>query len=311
MSDQSPVGGSPATGQLLRSPHIAAFMAIFFIGINFVIVRAVYEQYPPSVLSLWRWGGAAVLLLCFTWRGVIAEWPMIRRNFWIYVLMAFLMPISGALASFVAMEWTVAVNGAIIQSLIPALVIVIAWMVGLEKVGGRQMVGLILALIGVGGIVTRADLAVLTGLDFNIGDLILLASSFGLAAYTVMYKCIKEKPSPTVFLTVLCGLGGLMHLPFLFYELAIGTPMPFNLETSLSMAYVAVFPSLIAILLFNYGIDRLGPSRAAAYHYFLAPITAAAAFLFIGEKLLWYHGVGTALIFAGVFLASGSKQKDT
>jgi drug/metabolite transporter (DMT)-like permease len=309
MSDQPTGGGAQPIGQLLRSPHIAAFMAIFFIGINFVIVRGVYEQYPPSVLSLWRWGGAAVLLLCFTWRGVIAEWPMIRRNFGIYALMAFLMPISGALASFVAMEWTVAVNGAIIQSLIPALVILIAWVVGLEKVGGRQMLGLLFALIGVGGIVTRADLGVLTSLDFNIGDLILLASSFGLAAYTVMYKCLKEKPAPTVFLTVLCGLGGLFHLPFLFYELSIGTPMPFNLETSLSMAYVAVFPSLIAILLFNYGIDKLGPSRAAAYHYFLAPVTAAAAFLFIGEKLLWYHGVGTALIFGGVFLASKAKDR--
>ena len=299
---------SPSSG-LLRSPHLAAFMAMFFIGINFVIVRGVYEQYPPSVLSLWRWGGAAVLLLCFTWRGVIAEWPMIRRNFWTYALMAFLMPISGALASFVAMEWTVAVNGAIIQSLIPALVILIAWMAGLESIGGRQMAGLALALTGVFGIVAQADINILINLDFNIGDLILLGSGFGLAAYTVMYKCLKEKPAPTVFLTVLCGLGGLFHVPFLFYELSIGTPMPFNLETSLSMAYVAVFPSLIAILLFNYGIDRLGPSRAAAYHYFLAPVTAAAAYLFIGEKLLWYHAVGTVLIFAGVFLASKAKDR--
>jgi len=309
MSDQPSGGGSQTIGQLFRSPHIAAFMAIFFIGINFVIVRAVYEQYPPSVLSLWRWGGACIILLCFTWRGVIAEWAMIRRNFWIYALMAFFMPVAGALASFVAMEWTVAVNGAIIQSLIPALVILIAWMVGLEKIGLREMAGLVLALLGVFGIVTQADWRILANMDFNFGDLILLASSFALAAYTVMYKCIKEKPAPTVFLTVLCVLGGLLHLPFLFYELSIGTSMPFNLETSLAMAYVAVFPSLIAILLFNYGIDRLGPGRAAAYHYFLAPVTAAAAYLFIDEKLLWYHGVGAVLIFVGVFLASGKKDK--
>ncbi len=307
MSDPLPVP-TAANGGIFRSPHIAAFLAIFFIGINFVIVRALYEQYPPSVLSLWRWGGAAVLLLCFTWRGVIAEWPMIRRNFWIYALMAFLMPVSGALVSFVAMEWTVAVNGAIIQSLIPALVILIAWMVRLERIGGRQAVGIILALIGVFGIVAQADWRILASFDFNFGDLILLGSAFALAGYTVMYKCIDEKPAPAVFLTVLCGLGGIFHLPFLFYELAIGIPMPFNLETSLAILYVAVFPSLIAILLFNYGIDRLGPGRAAAYHYFLAPVTAAAAFLFIGEKLLWYHGVGTILIFAGVFLASGTRR---
>ena len=310
MSDQKFGGETSSFRQLFRSPHVAAFMAIFFIGINFVIVRGVYEQYPPSVLSLWRWGGAALILLCFTWRGVIAEWSVIRRNIRIYVLMAFLMPIFGALASFVAMEWTVAVNGAIIQSLIPALVILIAWVVGLEKVDSAQLVGLLIALIGVGGIVTQGNFSVLLSLDFNIGDLILLGSAFGLAAYTVIYKCIKEKPTPAVFLTVLCGLGGVFHLPFFFYELGMGTPMPFTLETSLSMVYVAIFPSLVAILLFNYGIDRLGPSRAAAYHYFLAPITAAAAFIFIGEKLYWYHGVGTVMIFAGVFLASAVQTKN-
>ena len=46
-------------------PHLASFFAVVFLGINFVIVRGVYEQYPTMVLSLWRWGGAAVLLLLF------------------------------------------------------------------------------------------------------------------------------------------------------------------------------------------------------------------------------------------------------
>ncbi|MBK17972.1 MAG: hypothetical protein CMM52_03930 [Rhodospirillaceae bacterium] len=296
-------------GGLLRSPHIAAFLAIFFIGLNFVIVRGIYEEYPPSVLSLWRWGGAAIILLCFTWRGVWRAREVIRRNFWTYALLAFLMPVSGALATFVALEWTVAVNGAIIQSLIPALVVLIAWMVRLESIGAREMSGIALALLGVLGIVTQVDLQIIATLNFNIGDLLLLGSSIALATYTVLYKRLSEKPSPAVFLTVLCGLGGIFHLPFLFYELLIGTPMPFNLQTSLSIAYVAVFPSLIAVMFFNYGIDRLGAGKAAAYHYFLVPVTAAGAYLFIDEGLLWYHGAGTILIFAGVYLASGKNNK--
>ena len=291
------------------SPHLAAFFTVVFLGINFVIVRGVYEQYPTTILSLWRWGGAAILLLLFTWRGVIAEWSLIKKNIWMYALLAFLMPICGALASFVAMEWTVAVNGAIIQTLIPVLVVLIAFLAGLETIKVPQVAGLLIALIGVLGIVAKADLNVLFGFHFNLGDLILLGSAVSLAAYTVIYKCLNEKPKPAIFLTVLCGLGGIFHLPFLFYELYIGTPLPFNLDTSLSIIYVAIFPSLIAILLFNFGIDRLGPNKAAAYHYFLAPITAGAAFLFLGEKLYWYHGVGTALIFLGVYLTSVVKDR--
>ena len=76
-----------------------------------------------------------------------------------------------------------------------------------------------------------------------------------------------------------------------------------------SIIYVTVFPSLVAILLFNYGIDRLGPNKAAAYHYFLAPITAITAFLFIDERLMWYHGVGTVLIFSGVYMTANAKKR--
>jgi len=290
-------------------PHLASFFAVVFLGINFVIVRGVYEQYPTTVLSLWRWGGAAVLLLLFNWQGVINEWALIKRNILIYSLLAFLMPISGALASFLAMEWTVAVNGAIIQTLIPVLVVLISFSMGLERVRAAQIIGLILALIGVLWIVTKADLGFLSRFQFNTGDLILLLSALSLAGYTVIYKSLKEKPKPAVFLTILCGIGGILHLPFVFFEIYMGTPMPLNIETSFSIIYVTVFPSLVAILLFNYGIDRLGPNKAAAYHYFLAPITAITAFLFIDERLMWYHGVGTVLIFLGVYMTANAKKR--
>ena len=70
---------------------------------------------------------------------------------------------------------------------------------GLERVRAAQIIGLILALIGVLWIVTKADLGFLSRFQFNTGDLILLLSALSLAGYTVIYKSLKEKPKPAVF----------------------------------------------------------------------------------------------------------------
>ena len=65
---------------VLRSPHLLLLLAMTFLAANFVVARGIYEQVPPSVLSMWRWGGATLILLPFTWSGLRQEWPTIRKN---------------------------------------------------------------------------------------------------------------------------------------------------------------------------------------------------------------------------------------
>lgn len=288
--------------------HVLCFLSVVIFGASFVVVRNVYDQYPPSVLSMWRWGGAALLLLPVVWSGLREDWPIIRRNWVFFVACALLMPILGALMGYLAMAHTVAVNGAIIQSMIPAIVVLLAWVVRLETISARQIAGLLIAAGGVLGIVTRGDASVLSALGINTGDLMLLVSAGGLAAYTVLFKRIREKPRPLVSLTVICGVGAMFHVPFVAVDLWQGAPMPLTLETGLSIVYVAIFPSLLAVMFFNYGIEKLGSSTAATYHYFMPVVTAVLAYFFLGEAIAWYHIVGAGMILSGVYLAASSKS---
>lgn len=288
--------------------HLSSFLSVVIFGASFVVVRNIHDQYPPSVLSMWRWGGAAVLLLPFVWSGLREDWPLIRRNWAFFVACALLMPILGALMGYLAMAHTVAVNGAIMQSMISAMVVLLAWIVRLESISARQITGLIIAAAGVLGIVTRADLAVLRSLEFNAGDLMLLVSAAGLAGYTVLYKRVEKKPRPLVSLAVICGIGALFHLPFVAVDLWQDARMQLTLETGVSILYIAIFPSLLAVMFFNYGIEILGPSTAATYHYFMPLVTAILAYIFLGEAIAWYHAIGAGMILSGVYLAASSKS---
>jgi drug/metabolite transporter (DMT)-like permease len=71
-----------------------------------------------------------------------------------------------------------------------------------------------------------------------------------------------------------------------------------------SLAFVAIFPSVCAILLWNSAIARIGPSRAGFYMY-LTPVYAAIfAIPLLGEAIGIFHIVGAILIIIGVTMSS-------
>ena len=70
------------------------------------------------------------------------------------------------------------------------------------------------------------------------------------------------------------------------------------------MAYIAVFPSFIAYLFFNRGIELIGAGRAGQSWHLMPVFGSVLAVLFLGETFYVYHAIGIAMIAAGILLAS-------
>src|SRR6267154_1703644 len=69
----------------------------------------------------------------------------------------------------------------------------------------------------------------------------------------------------------------------------------------LMMFYVAVFPSTVADLCFNRGVQLIGANRAAPFFHMIPVFGAVMAFVFLGERPQLFHIVGFALVLIGVF----------
>ena len=65
-----------------------------------------------------------------------------------------------------------------------------------------------------------------------------------------------------------------------------------------------MFPSFIAYLFFNRGIELIGAARAGQSWHLMPVFGSILAVLFLGETFYVYHAVGIALIAAGIVLAS-------
>ncbi|MBP1763867.1 MAG: protein of unknown function transrane, partial [Firmicutes bacterium] len=76
----------------------------------------------------------------------------------------------------------------------------------------------------------------------------------------------------------------------------------------LEILYLAIFATIVAFLVFNWGIQRIGATKASAYIN-LMPVNALwIAVLLYGETISAYHLIGMSLTIAGVLITTQNKS---
>lgn len=77
----------------------------------------------------------------------------------------------------------------------------------------------------------------------------------------------------------------------------------------MTVAYVALFPSTLAYLCFNRGVQLIGANRAAPFFHVVVPVFGTVmSIIFLGENPQPFHFVGFVLVLTGVFVASRKPQ---
>jgi drug/metabolite transporter (DMT)-like permease len=153
----------------------------------------------------------------------------------------------------------------------------------------------------------HGSLETLWHLRLNRGDVWILAALAIYGIYAAMFR-VRPAAHPLSFLVATMGIGSMMILPFYLWELAQGNRIQGSVSAWLGLAYIAVFPSFIAYLFFNRGIELIGAARASQSWHLMPVFGSILAVLFLGETFYLYHGAGIVLIAAGIVLASVSPR---
>ena len=82
------------------------------------------------------------------------------------------------------------------------------------------------------------------------------------------------------------------------------TPRCSTRETALTLFYVIVFPSVLAYLCYNRGVELIGANRSAPFYHLIPVFGSVLAIAFLGERPQLFHLTGYALVLAGVFIAA-------
>ncbi len=291
------------------SPYLLLTLTALFWAGNAVLARALHELLPPATMAFWRWVLALLLLLPFVMRPMYGQRALLRAN-WRHLALLGVLGV-GCYNTFLyaALQTTSATNGVLISSITPLLIVLIGRVLFGVTMTRRQQVGIVLSLAGVVGIVSRGDMAVLMGLDFNNGDLLLVGGALTWALYTVLLRWRPAGIDTRAFLgaTVIGGLVFLM-LPLYLVELASSRVAVWNAATGAGMVYFAVFPSILAYLFWNRGVQHIGANRAGLFLHLIPVFGVVLAVTFLGERPHLFHLVGAALIFTGITISSSSSS---
>ncbi len=80
--------------------------------------------------------------------------------------------------------------------------------------------------------------------------------------------------------------------------------MQINTANLLTLFYVALFPSTLAYLCFNRGVQLIGANRAAPFFHVVPVFGTVMSIVFLGEHPQLFQFLGFALVLVGVFVAS-------
>jgi drug/metabolite transporter (DMT)-like permease len=309
MSASNPASSAASPGSwFANQPYLLLGIASLCWAGNAIVGRLAAGHIPPVTLSFLRWGFAFLIVLPFAWNHLKRDRGAIRARLGTLIVLS----VTGIGAfntmQYWALEHTTALNTLLLQSAGPLFVA--AWSLALlgVRLTLAQAGGLALSLTGVLVILLHGDLTTLKNIEFNIGDVIFLAALAMFGLYSVL-SLKRPEIHGLSFIAFTFGCGAVCQIPLLVWEMFSRPLMALNTANLLTLFYVGVFPSTVAYLCFNRGVQLIGANRAAPVFHMIPVLGAAMAIVFLGERLQPFHVVGFALVLTGVFVTSRKPAK--
>jgi drug/metabolite transporter (DMT)-like permease len=300
----SPIATHEARGTQLWTAALLLTCAVLLWSGTAVIGRSAAGHVPPFAVSFWRWLMAFCIFLPLGGARLWQARSIVKREWKWMVALSFFGMGGFAVPYFWGLQYTQAVNAAVLNALGPVMILVIAAVTMGARVNVMQLAGI---LLGVGGsllIVFRGDFGALSGLGVNVGDLLLMLAVFFWSCYTVALKRAPLELDQFALMAVLSGLTLPMLAPFYGLEYLERGGFDLTGRNIGIIFYAGICSSVIAYLCWNRGVTLMGAARAGAAQYLMPVFGALLAYLILGEAIEWFHWAGMVVIFGGIALSS-------
>ncbi len=272
---------------------------VIFWGTSFTATKGAYAALPPMAVIWLRMVVASAVFLPFWHR---LPRPDYRPGDWklLAASMAFIPSAYFTLEGF-AMVFTTSSQAGVVSATAPLIVAVGAWLFLRERLSWQQAVGIavsiaMVAVLAFGGTTQESAPAPW------LGNLLELAAMVTAAGSTITIKLLSSRYHPWFLAGLQAATGAVFFAPLaLFGEPIHWAALP--PETWLQLAYLGVFPGLVAFGLYNSAL-RLLPAASAAMAINAIPAVAVlAGWLALGESLTLLQLIACAAIIAAVAFA--------
>ena len=293
--------------QNIKAYIFLVLCTLFWAG-NFIVgkVASLFEI-PPFSLNFYRWLIAFIILFPFTYTKITENFHEIKKKIIPLSIMGFTSITIFNSVVYYSLNFTQVLNGVLMISTIPVLIIFFSSCFTNEKIKINQILGVITSLIGVLIIITKFQLNTLLSLNLNKGDLWILVAMISWATYSIMVKEKKINLDPLALLQTLIFIGLIFLIPFYLYELHNAQYLKLNIPVLLTVSYVVIFAGIGAYIFWIGAIKIIGPSRSGVFLHLMPVFSSLMAIFLLGERLANFHIFGALFILTGIIVSTKFK----
>jgi drug/metabolite transporter (DMT)-like permease len=283
-----------------RRGVLAAILSSTCGGLTGAVTRYVIGATDPLTLAAFRFGIAFLLILPLALM-LKSRWPKGRDLLGVAVLGILYFALFFVLYN-ESLAMTTAARGSLALSTLPLVTMIVAALLGKERMTARKTLGV---LIAVGG----AAAALLTGLGDAPpgawrGDLLMLGATVIMAFYTVWSRPFMQRSSRLGFLAAGMGFGAAASALLAWEQGGWAMTQTFSAAQWAAVVFIGLVGGALAFYLWVYALERTTPTRVANTMT-INPIAASLlAAVLVGEPLGLNLAVGIAAVALGIWLAS-------
>ena len=277
---------------------------LFWSG-NFIVSQFILEEMSPFMLTYLRWLFAVWFLLLLAhiiekpqWKKAVNGWTLLAG-----------MGITGIIMYntilYSALMFTSSINASIVTALNPGLLVILSAVLLKEKISGIQISGIIVSLLGVMIVITGGRINQLFSIEYNVGDLLMLLAISVWSIYSILGKKLPKIPPITTTAISSC-IAVIIMTPFALLE---GLPFgEMSTQTTMGVAYIIIFPSMLSFMFWNIGVRALGAGRTGIFLN-LVPVFTALISTILGDPATFVQLTGGIFVFLGVYMTTGMLER--
>jgi drug/metabolite transporter (DMT)-like permease len=204
------------------------------------------------------------------------------------------------------LQYTSATNTGWIISVTPLVLVVLSMLFLKERVGRNEIIGVVIATVGILFLVSKGDFASLGWLA-NTGDWLILASAHTWAVYTLVGRNISRRHNAiavafaffvpaavgmTIYMIITSDWHRFLHLPA---------------EPVIGIVFLGVVATALANWWWQKGVAALGAAKSGMFLYVEPLATTLLAVPLLQESFGVFTAIGGCLVICGVYWAQRGK----
>ncbi|HBU94756.1 O-acetylserine/cysteine exporter [Leclercia adecarboxylata] len=284
---------------MTRKDGLLALLVVVVWGLNFVVIKVGLHNMPPLMLA-----GLRFLLVAFPALFFVAR-PKIPFR----LLLGYGLTISFGQFAFLFCAINFGMPAGLASLVLQAqafFTIILGALVFGERLQGKQLVGIALAVVGV---LVLAE-ASLNGQHVALlGFLLTLAAAFCWASGNIFNKKIMQLETRPAVMSLVVWSALIPIVPFMVASYLLDGPtvmlhslVTLDLTTILSLIYLAFVATIVGYGIWGALLGRYETWRVAPLSLLVPVVGIASAALLLNEKLGALQLVGALLVMAGLYI---------